>query len=74
MLEYYFTIGVPAYFQGRTGCLILVSGRIFFNFFPGIQTSYNTPLEHTPTNPPRELWKESRLIAGVFQFGVLKQP
>ena len=27
------------------------------------QGRYNTPLEHTPTNPPRELWKESRLTA-----------
>ncbi len=58
MLEYYFTIG-EAYFQGRFD----VSFREDNFLFPGIQGSYNTPLEHTPTNPPRELWKESRLIA-----------
>ena len=25
----------------------------------GIQENYNTPLEHTPGNPPGQLWKES---------------
>ena len=24
-----------------------------------IQENYNTPLEHTPGNPPGQLWKES---------------
>ena len=26
---------------------------------PTIQESYNTPLEHTPGNPPTQLWKDS---------------
>ena len=51
-------------------------------FFLGdhhLQERYNTPLEHTPDNPPRQLWKESlygllvEVARGVFQFGVLKQ-
>ncbi len=50
----------------------------FFNLC--FQGSYNTPLEHTPTNPPRELWKEFhysrysllvKVARAVFQFGVL---
>ena len=28
-----------------------------------IQENYNTPVEHTPGNPPTQLWKESRLMA-----------
>ena len=30
-----------------------------------IQENYNTPLEHTPGNPPSQLWKER--FRGVFQ-------
>ena len=26
---------------------------------PQLQESYNTPLEHTPGNPPTQLWKDS---------------
>ena len=32
--------------------LLLVSGRV-------IQENFNTPPEHTPGNPPSQLWKES---------------
>ncbi len=41
-----------------------------------LQESYNTPLEHTPGNPPSQLWKEflysfialfKGLVRGVFQ-------
>ncbi len=49
---------------------------------PAIQESYNTPLEHTPGNPPTQLWKDSLyslLVSvgkglGVCSKGVLKQP
>jgi len=34
-----------------------------------MQRSYNTPLEHTPTNPPRELWKESLYSLLVKVYG-----
>ena len=27
--------------------------------FTTFQESYNTPLEHTPGNPPTQLWKDS---------------
>ena len=30
--------------------------------FANIRDNYNTPLEHTPGNLPRELWKESLYI------------
>ena len=47
---------------------------------PSIQENYNTPLEHTPGNPPGQLLNESHYsllvkvaFRGVFQFGVLKQ-
>ncbi len=32
-----------------------VSGYVFYTSF---QENYNTPLEHTPGNPPGQLWKE----------------
>ena len=46
---------------------------------PIVQESYNTPLEHTPGNPPTQLWKDSlyNLFGkglGVRSKGVLKQP
>ena len=39
----------------------------------------NTPLEHTPNNPPSQLWKESLhsllvKVKGVCSKGVVKQP
>ena len=44
-----------------------------------VQKSYNTPLEHTPGNPPTQLWKDSLYHPngkglGVCSKGVLKQP
>ena len=44
-----------------------------------LQESFNTPLEHTPGNPPTQLWKDSPLQPtgkglGVCSKGVLKQP
>ena len=44
-----------------------------------VQENYNTPLQHTPGNPPSQLWKESlysrlvKVARGVYQFGVVKQ-
>ena len=31
----------------------------FSDQFTFVQENYNTPLEHTPGNPPGQLWKES---------------
>ena len=37
-----------------------ITTRIIIFFFMGnLQESYNTPLEHTPSNPPSQLWKKS---------------
>ena len=46
------------------------------------QENYNTPLEHTPGNPPFANYESGipaysllvKVAWGVFQFGVLKQP
>ena len=45
------------------------------------QENDNTPLEHTPSNPPLPIMKGIpayillvKVAWGVFQFGVLKQP
>ena len=44
---------------------------------PIVQENCSTPLEHTPNNPPSQLWKESfhsllvKVARGVFHFGVV---
>ena len=48
------------------GCLALEPWNKSLNFIfptkyviPKIQENYNTPIEHTPSKPPTQLWKES---------------
>ena len=40
------------------------------HYMTHIQESYNTPLEHTPGNPPSQLWKESLYSLLVKGLGV----
>ncbi len=61
------------------GARILWSQGIFVAFWrkPNLQWRYNTPLEHTRTNPPRELWKEflySLLVKVGFSGCAPKEP
>ena len=51
----------------KSNCWDFLNLKRYTNVF--IQENYNTPLEHTPTNPPGQLWKESHYSLLVKVWG-----
>ena len=60
---------LPMDIRNGTGCGTRI--HVMIAYF--LQENYITPLEHTPGNPPGQLWKESdysmlvKVAPGVFQ-------
>ena len=75
-----FVIAIPAGATDRGVTSQLIGSRIGLpSTVPQLQESYNTPLEHTPGNPPYPTMKGFPLQPigkglGVCSKGVLKQP